>query len=85
MASFIGKINRMRNHRLHMANEYLYPSHSLYHEIVQGIPWSGGVSRERVPRLEVIADKYLKYVIKRRPEYKHYPWCPHDVGGVCIL
>jgi hypothetical protein len=85
MASFIGKINRMRNHRLHMANEYIFPSHSMYHEIVQGIPWAGGISRDKPKRLVVQADKFLKYVVKKRPEYKNYPWCPADTGGVCIF
>lgn len=85
MASFLGKINRMRNLRLHAANEYIYPNASLYHEIVQGIPWTGGFSRVKPRRINTHADKLLSYVMKKRPIYRSYAWCPPDNGGVCIL
>ncbi len=84
MASFINKMNRLRNFRLHVTNDFIYPSASLYHEIVQGIPWTGGFSDEKPMRVDTKGDKLLKYVMERRPNYKDYPWAPTEVEDVCI-
>lgn len=84
MASFLNKINRMRNMRLHAANEYIYPNTTLYHEIVSGIAWTGGYTRQKPKRIDLQVDRLLSYVMTRRPKYKTYAWCPPDNGGVCI-
>lgn len=85
MASFIAKINRMRNNRLHMANEYFYPTFSMYHEIIQGIPWSGGIERQKPKKIFTPQDKFVKMALKKRPQYKNFPWAAGDGAGVCIL
>lgn len=85
MASFLHKLNRMRNIRMHATNEYIMPHPGLYHEIIQGIPWHGGIKMQRPVRLDAGVDKVLQYVVLKRPEYKNYPWCSSDNKGVCIL
>ena len=70
---------------MHATNEYHMPHPGLYHEIVQGIPWAGGITRTKPKKLDAGIDKVLSFVVLRRPEYKNYPWCSADNKGVCIL